>query len=473
MKTLMQARDLKDILVVDDNPENLHLLSDILKKYDYKVRPVPNGKLAISAATINPPDLILLDIMMPDIDGYQVCKQLKSNPETKDIPVIFLSAMDESVDKVKAFVVGGADYITKPFQVHEVLIRVKNQLAVYSLQRKLKLKNEKLNQTIERLKQNQKKLIKAEKYLVLDKIISGIANQVNSPLVEIENSFQEIDRFTESKIEDLPVFLQTISPQQQKYFAAILKQATQNKVALSESEEQELKSTIIEQLAPLQLDDAEQVADMFIFLGCQDDIENFLPLLTEKNYLGILENACIVHNLHHSIQKITESTTKFKEIFAAFSNYSNYQRNEPKRQTNIKDTIEKAFDAIGEINPEITVIKNYSNIPPVYCYPQSLQKVWTNIIQNALDAIGDRGMLIVNLDLKQNNIVVDIADSGMGIEKELVRQLCDPFFTTKSAEKSVGLGLTIVKQIVEKHEGTISVKSLPGQTNFTVALPLV
>ena len=87
----------------DDTPQNLHLLVDILAKYDYKVRPVPNGKLALSAAEINPPDLILLDIMMPDLDGYQVCKQLKSNPKTKDIPVIFISAISESVDKVKAF----------------------------------------------------------------------------------------------------------------------------------------------------------------------------------------------------------------------------------------------------------------------------------------------------------------------------------------------------------------------------------
>lgn len=473
MKTLMKAKDLKDILVVDDHPENLHLLTDILKKYDYKVRPVPNGKLAISAATINPPDLILLDIMMPDIDGYQVCKQLKSNPKTKDIPIIFLSSIDDSVDKVKAFVVGGVDYITKPFQIHEVLIRVKNQLAVYSLQQKLKAKNEKLNQTISQLKQNQKKLVKAEKYLILDKIIAGIANQVNNPLVEIENSLREINQFTESKIEDLPIFLQTISSEQQKYFAAILKQAMQNKVVLSNSQEQQLKSTIVERLKSLQVKNAEKVADMFIDLGCQDKIEDFLPLLTEANYLAILENACIVQNLHNSIQKITNSTTKFTEIFAAFSNYSNYQRNEPKRQANIKDTIENAFNSIGEISPEITVIKNYSNIPPVYCYPQSLEKVWLNIIQNALDAIGDRGMLIVNLDIKQSNIIIDIADSGIGIEKELVRQLCDPFFTTKSSEKSVGLGLTIVKQIVEKHEGTISVKSMPGQTNFTIALPFV
>ncbi|MEO1800868.1 MAG: response regulator, partial [Cyanobacteria bacterium J06629_2] len=156
MKKLMAAQELNNILIVDDTPQNLHLLVDILTKYDYKVRPVPNGKLALSAAEINPPDLILLDIMMPDLNGYEVCKQLKSNPKTKNIPVIFISAVNEAVDKVKAFAIGGADYINKPFQIHEVLMRVKNQLAIKSLQQQLREKNERLKHTVIQLKQSQK-----------------------------------------------------------------------------------------------------------------------------------------------------------------------------------------------------------------------------------------------------------------------------------------------------------------------------
>ena len=99
----MAARELRNILIVDDTPQNLHLLVDILTKYDYKARPVPNGKLALSAAEISPPDLILLDITMPDLNGYEVCKKLKENPKTQDIPVIFISAGNEAVDKIKAF----------------------------------------------------------------------------------------------------------------------------------------------------------------------------------------------------------------------------------------------------------------------------------------------------------------------------------------------------------------------------------
>ena len=133
-----------DILVVDDTPDNLRLLIRILQKNSYKVRPVTNGFSAIDAIQSSAPDLILLDIMMPDFDGYELCKKLKSQPQFSDIPIIFISALEEGIDKAKAFEVGGADYITKPFQVKEVLARVSNQLTVRSLQMQLQEKNQKL-----------------------------------------------------------------------------------------------------------------------------------------------------------------------------------------------------------------------------------------------------------------------------------------------------------------------------------------
>ncbi|WP_333466992.1 adenylate/guanylate cyclase domain-containing protein [Microcoleus sp. herbarium12] len=133
-----------DILVVDDTPDNLRLLIRILQKNGYKVRPVTNGFSAIDAIQSSAPDLILLDIMMPDFDGYELCKKLKLQPQFSDIPIIFISALEEGIDKAKAFEVGGADYITKPFQVKEVLARVSNQLTVRSLQMQLQEKNQKL-----------------------------------------------------------------------------------------------------------------------------------------------------------------------------------------------------------------------------------------------------------------------------------------------------------------------------------------
>ncbi len=126
------------ILVVDDSPGNLHLLFDALTLAGYEVRCAKSGAMAMIGVQSYPPDLILLDIGMPGMNGYEVCQQLKANSETCEIPVIFLSALGEPLDKVKAFQVGGADYITKPFQLEEVLVRVKHQLTIRNLQKQLK-----------------------------------------------------------------------------------------------------------------------------------------------------------------------------------------------------------------------------------------------------------------------------------------------------------------------------------------------
>ena len=137
-----------NILVVDDKPDNLRLLSAMLSQLGYEVRKVIDGKTALKTAQAAPPDLILLDIMMPDMNGYEVCQHLKASLLTRDIPVIFISALDEVLDKVKAFAVGGTDYITKPFSEEEVFARVENNLTIGRLQKQLTEQNARLQQEI-------------------------------------------------------------------------------------------------------------------------------------------------------------------------------------------------------------------------------------------------------------------------------------------------------------------------------------
>lgn len=137
-----------NILVVDDTPANLQLLCSLLRRRGYEVRAVTSGQLALNLIKTNPPELILLDICMPQIDGYQVCQQLKANAETSEIPVIFISALDELPDKVKAFEAGGVDYITKPFQIPEVVARVETHLTLRRLQRQLQMQNELLQREV-------------------------------------------------------------------------------------------------------------------------------------------------------------------------------------------------------------------------------------------------------------------------------------------------------------------------------------
>ena len=132
-----EAPRVSDILIVDDMPANLRLLSNMLTEQGYNVRMSPDGELALLYAQGTPPDLILLDVNMPGLSGYEVCRQLKADPRTADVPVLFISAQDQTEDKVKAFTSGGVDYITKPFQLEEVLARVKTHLALHALQTQL------------------------------------------------------------------------------------------------------------------------------------------------------------------------------------------------------------------------------------------------------------------------------------------------------------------------------------------------
>jgi diguanylate cyclase (GGDEF)-like protein len=172
-----------NILIVDDIPDNLRVLSNTLGDQGYKVRSVINGTMALRVARSVHPDLILLDIKMPDIDGYQVCEQLKSDPETQDIPVIFLSALDETLDKVKAFSVGGVDYITKPFHFEEVLARINNQLQIQLARAEIKKLNEELEmRVIQRTTQLEKEI--SERQKVQEKLMHMI---LHDPLTELPN----------------------------------------------------------------------------------------------------------------------------------------------------------------------------------------------------------------------------------------------------------------------------------------------
>ena len=162
-------KDVAGILMVDDNPVNLQVLTSMLKQSGWRPRPVTSGRLGLQAARNEPPDLILLDVNMPDMNGYEVCEALKADARLADIPVIFVSALGETMDKVKGFAVGGVDYVTKPFQLDEVRARVAAHLELRRQQRELRTNYEKLRES-ERLR---------------DSLVHMIVHDLRSPLTAI------------------------------------------------------------------------------------------------------------------------------------------------------------------------------------------------------------------------------------------------------------------------------------------------
>jgi DNA-binding response OmpR family regulator len=195
------------ILLVDDQPDNLRLLSALLSERGYEPRGVINGQMAIKAAKSSQPDLILLDIVMPKMDGYEICEQLKGDPKTREIPVIFISAKDETIDKVRAFGLGAVDYITKPFHVDEVLARIENHLSLRKLQKQLKEQNILFEQEITIRQKVEQALQKANRELAqsnaeLEQFAYVASHDLQAPLATIVSYVQLLQQHYESKLDN-------------------------------------------------------------------------------------------------------------------------------------------------------------------------------------------------------------------------------------------------------------------------------
>ncbi|MCS6884229.1 MAG: hybrid sensor histidine kinase/response regulator [Acidobacteriota bacterium] len=179
---------LGSIFLIDDNPSNLDLLAGILRERGYTVRMAPNGKLGLNAIKARIPDLVMLDVTMPEMDGYSVCEILKSDEKTRDIPVIFISALDETIDKVRAFEVGGVDYVTKPFRAEEVLARLETQLRISRLQKELQRTNAQLEEQRKQLLEANQKLLELD--AVKAKFTAMLVHDLKSPLAVVKASLE-------------------------------------------------------------------------------------------------------------------------------------------------------------------------------------------------------------------------------------------------------------------------------------------
>ncbi len=201
-----ESTAMPEVLIVDDTPANLQLLATLLEQNGYKARPVTNGSMALRAAGSRPPDLVLLDINMPEMDGYEVCRRLKQDDELRDVPVLFISALSEAVDKVAAFRAGGVDFVTKPFDVDEVLARVQTHVRLRRAQVELHQKNQDLVESYRRLSELER---------LRDALAHMIAHDMRSPLTGIMGTLQFLrsdlgDAIPSDSLLDLEYGLQSV-----------------------------------------------------------------------------------------------------------------------------------------------------------------------------------------------------------------------------------------------------------------------
>jgi DNA-binding response OmpR family regulator len=316
-----------NILAVDDNPANLRLLVEILQEQGYLVRPVPSGKFALTAAQGLPPDLILLDIMMPELDGYEVCQCLKNEEKTRHIPVIFISALNDALDKVKAFSVGGVDYITKPFQVEEILARVATHLRLSSLQQNLVQKTQALTETLQALQITQNQLIQTEKMAALGQLIAGIAHEINTPMGAIRSSIENITDFFDQYLLELPEIFSDLSVEERHLLRNILSLTQENSHNLSTREKRQIKRNIIQYLQAETIADSEVIADSLVDLGILEisQVSTILPYFKTSQGLELLHFADKIYSLKRSSKTIVSATEKASKIVFALKNYVTVQ----------------------------------------------------------------------------------------------------------------------------------------------------
>lgn len=441
-----------NILIIDDTPANLQLLMGLLSKQGYTVRPVPSGKLALQGIHLNYPDLILLDISMPDMDGYQVCQELKKHEKTREIPVIFVSAFDDVLDKLKAFEVGGIDYITKPFNDREVLARVKTHISLYRLQKglqektklqdmqleaqnvllqkmnqKLEMANQELSQRLQQLQDAQLQLVESEKMATLGQLVAGIAHEINNPLGFLQGNIQPAQNYIDDLLNLLDLYQQQFP----------------NPGEL-----------ITNRIAAIELD----------FL--RED----LPKLIKSMNLGLER----IRHISNSLRTFSRTDTDHKVYL--------------KIHEGIESTllILKHRLKANESRPEIMVVKNYGQLPEICCFPGQLNQVFMNLLSNAIDALEESNegksfaeikanpnKILIQTRLENSGLTIKIADNGIGMTDEVRKRIFDQGFTTKPVGKGTGLGLAIARKIVtEKHHGTLTCASKPGiGTEFTIWLP--
>lgn len=421
------------ILVVDDTPANLAVISDLLTAAGFEVAIATSGERALKQVQHRLPDLILLDVMMPGIDGFETCQRLKSGLNTHDVPIIFMTAISDAESKVKGLNLGAVDYITKPFQHKEVLARIDTQLKLRNLTRNLEAqvaeRTAALTQALQDLQSSQVQLLQSEKMSALGQLVAGIAHEINNPVGFIAGNLSCVERY----FQDLTQHLQLYQAKLPQPGAEILENA--------------------------------EAIDLEYLLSDLPNLITSMQTGTER-----------IRHLCHSLKVFSRADTDRPALF------------------NIHDGIDSTLLLLkhrlkgNNDRPSIEVLKNYGNLPEIECYPGQLNQVLMNILVNAIDALEESNLKwdsnqtevkssyikIQTSVVANQQISIRIEDNGIGMSDDVKQKAFDYLFTTKPIGQGTGLGLAISHEIiVKKHQGTLEINSVPGQgTEFIINLPI-
>ncbi|NER07495.1 MAG: GHKL domain-containing protein, partial [Okeania sp. SIO3C4] len=342
-----------------------------------------------------------------------------------------------------------------------------------TLENQVALRTQELKNTLNELKATQNELIQSEKMAALGQLVAGIAHEINTPLGAIRAAIRNTDKALEESLSLLPQLLPLLNPQQQTNFFSFLQLAVGKQPSLSTREKRQIKRTVTKQLESHHITNAKQLAHLLTEAGLHHCFESQISLLQTPHANQIVQVAYDIARLYSNSQNIFNAVELASKIVFALKSYARYDHSGERQPAVITDGIETVLKLYHNyVKKGVKVVRNYQDIPEIFCYPDELVQVWTNLIHNGIQAMDGKGKIEIEVSQENQNIMVEITDSGAGISPEIQDKIFEPFFTTKPTGEGSGLGLEIVKKIIDKHQGRIIFTSVPGKTTFTVTIPI-
>jgi signal transduction histidine kinase len=349
------------------------------------------------------------------------------------------------------------------------------QLAFYNrtLEYQVRERTQALSEAMTQLQTAQEEIIHSEKMAALGHLVAGIAHEINTPLGAIQASISNISSALEQSLQDLPPLVQTLSPERLTEFFKLLDLAKNPQLTFSSREERQLKRTLKQTLLDRGLTNSDKLATLLSQMGIQAHLNPILPLLKEPNASFILETAYNLSSVQNNSQNIRLAVERASRIVYALKNFVRQDSSGIPITASVSESIDIVLTLYqNRIKHGIEVVKTYQAVPLIACYPEELAQVWSNLISNAIQAMDYKGELGIAVFQHDEFVVVEVIDGGCGILESIQDKIFQPFFTTKPAGEGSGLGLSIVRKIIDKHHGIIEVESQPGRTVFRVFLPL-
>lgn len=403
------------VLIVDDTPTNISVLAQTLRQAGLAIRIANDGVSALEQVKREQPSLILLDVQMPIMDGFETCRRLKSNSTTQDIPVIFMTALSDKASRVKGLSLGAVDYIAKPFEQDEVLARVRVHLRLKQLSEQLE---QRVEERTKALQAAQIQMVQQEKLATLGQLVAGVAHEINNPMGCIANNIEPASEHIQDLVDVLNAY-------RQHY----------------EQPPEEIRALLEEKDIDFAIEDLPKLLkSMWLSTERIKNISNSL-----RNFSRIDVDAKVLANLHEGL----DSTLVI---------------------------LGHRLKALGD-RPAIKVQKQYGDLPEMECFPSAINQVFMNILANAMDALEGTAAPEITVSTRvasEGWVQIEITDNGPGLTEMIKQRLFEPLFTTKPIGKGTGLGLSISRQIVEeKHHGKIVCVSAPGEgCKFILDLPI-